>query len=320
MKKLLLITLLLIVGCSKEPINYETTLIERDGVFYTNDTNEPYSGPVFSLYDDGKKKEEGTYKDGKEDGLWSYWYENGKKEQEGTFKDGEKDGKWTYRYPPVEIYGHPDELVITKEEGTYKDGEKDGKWTFWNYKGEKKGEGTFKDGKKDGLWSYSYDDEQKILDVTFKDGVENGLWTQWYHNGKKRYEGNIKGEEGFRTEWYENGQKKSEEKNVKIFPNYPFSLPPSLKFKRLSVIRSYSNRTIDRLYTKWYENGQKKEDWDINDGDGKVTYWFDNGQKSSEDTYKDGENISSKCWDEDGNECECGPLKSLRKSLTVPNR
>ena len=76
MKKLLLITLLLIVGCSKEPINYETTLIERDGVFYTNDTNEPYSGPVFSLYDDGKKKEEGTFKDGKGnyiDGLEGFW-------------------------------------------------------------------------------------------------------------------------------------------------------------------------------------------------------------------------------------------------------
>ena len=37
MRKLLLITLplLLIVGCSKKPINYETTLIERDGL-YTN--------------------------------------------------------------------------------------------------------------------------------------------------------------------------------------------------------------------------------------------------------------------------------------------
>ena len=33
--------------------------------------------------------------------------------------------------------------------------------------------------------------------------------------------------------------------------------------------------------------------------------WYENGQKSSEVTYKDGEEISSKCWDEDGNECEC---------------
>ena len=37
----------------------------------------------------GIKKEEGTYKDGKKDGLWTYWYENGRKRSEGTFKDGE---------------------------------------------------------------------------------------------------------------------------------------------------------------------------------------------------------------------------------------
>ena len=32
---------------------------------------------------------EGTYKEGKKDGLWTYWYENGQKMEEETFKDGE---------------------------------------------------------------------------------------------------------------------------------------------------------------------------------------------------------------------------------------
>ena len=65
MRKLLLITLplLLIVGCSKEPINYENTLIKRDGL-YTN------------WYENGQKSFEGTYKDGE---LISkkYWNEDG---------------------------------------------------------------------------------------------------------------------------------------------------------------------------------------------------------------------------------------------------
>ena len=59
MKRLLLIVLpiFLIVGCSSpEPINYETTLVERDDVYYTKDTNKPYSGPVFSLYKNGNKE------------------------------------------------------------------------------------------------------------------------------------------------------------------------------------------------------------------------------------------------------------------------
>ena len=95
MKRLLLIVLplLLIVGCSSpEPINYEETLNKRDGVFYTKDTNKPYSGQVFSLYKDGKNKGEGSLKDGEKDGLWTYWYESGQKESERTYKDGEKDG------------------------------------------------------------------------------------------------------------------------------------------------------------------------------------------------------------------------------------
>ena len=40
--------------------------------------------------------------------------------------------------------------------------------------------------------------------------------------------------------------------------------------------------------------------------DGLWTLWYENGQKQWEGTYKDGEGISSKCWDEEGNECECG--------------
>ena len=116
MKRLLLIVLplLLIVGCSSpEPINYEETLNERDGVFYTKDTNEPYSGPVFSLYHDGQKEFEGTYKNGEFDGISTGWYENGQKEIEATFKDGKEDGLWT----------------------------------SWYENGQKKGEGIFKDGK-----------------------------------------------------------------------------------------------------------------------------------------------------------------------------
>ena len=92
MKKILLIILplLLIVGCSKEPINFETTLVKRNGVFYTKDTNKPYSGPVFSLFNNGRKKREIILEDGKmiiyKDLLW---YENGQKWLEETYKDGE---------------------------------------------------------------------------------------------------------------------------------------------------------------------------------------------------------------------------------------
>ena len=63
----------------------------------------------------------------------------------------------------------------------------------------------------------------------------------------------------------------------------------------------------DGLETVWYENGQMSFKGTFKDGkkDGLVTWWYENGQKRDERNYKDGELISQKCWDEDGNDCEC---------------
>ena len=185
--KLLFITsLLLTVGCSQEPINIET-LVERDGVFYTKDTNEPYSGSVFSLdkngrnklesiledgkmisyknlewWDDGQKRYEVIWKDGKKDGLSTFWYENGQKRYEKTYKDGLQDGLETWWY----------ENGQKRSEGTYKDGKLDGLWTGWYENGQKRSEGTYKDGKLDGLFTLWYENGQKETEVTYEDGEE----------------------------------------------------------------------------------------------------------------------------------------------------
>jgi antitoxin component YwqK of YwqJK toxin-antitoxin module len=241
MKKILLIALLLIVGCSKEPINYETTLIERDGVFYTKDTNNPYSGDVFSLDEHGQTKEELTFKDGKVwDGKWTDWYENGQKEFEWTYKDGKVNGLMTN----------------------------------WYENGQKKEEGYFILNKKDGIWAEWYENGQKEFEWTYKDGKVNGLMTNWYENGQKYKEFSWKdGIEIGRTEWhyYKNGQKYQESTyGLFLFGNGEF---PST--------------------------------------DGETTLWYKNGQKMSEWTSKGWKRIPSKCWDEDGNECECH--ENLRK-------
>ncbi len=56
---------------------------------YQQDSQNPYSGEVFDLYNNGNKKLEGSYKNGKENRKWTVWYENGQKASEGTNKDGE---------------------------------------------------------------------------------------------------------------------------------------------------------------------------------------------------------------------------------------
>ena len=48
----------------------------------------PKDGPHVEYYENGKKKLEIHYKNGKLDGLWTWWDENGNKTLEVQLKDG----------------------------------------------------------------------------------------------------------------------------------------------------------------------------------------------------------------------------------------
>ena len=144
-KRLLFIALLVVFGCAK-PINDET-LIDKDGLKYHPDTNELYSGKVFKNRMGGKKEFEGSYKDGKKDGLWTDYHENGQKKSEGNHKDGKLDGLWTNWYENEQksseiTYKNGKQYIIR----TYKDGKREGLWTWWYANGQKFYEDIYKDG------------------------------------------------------------------------------------------------------------------------------------------------------------------------------
>ena len=163
--------LLLIVGCAK-PINDET-LIDKDGLKYHPDINEMYSGKVFKNRMGGKKEFEGSYKDGKKDGLYTYWHEDVLM-YEGTYKDGKEDGLWTKWY----VNGQKN------WEGTYKEGQTiDGLWTRWYENGQKNYEGTSKNGKREGLWTDYYENGQKMTVRTYNDGKLMNSEKCWDKNG-----------------------------------------------------------------------------------------------------------------------------------------
>ena len=68
-------------------------LIERDGLMYEGDSETPFTGVVVAKYVNGQKSSEGTYKDGKREGLQTVWYPHGQKWVEATFKDGKEVSK-----------------------------------------------------------------------------------------------------------------------------------------------------------------------------------------------------------------------------------
>ena len=83
----------------------------------TDPDGNPFTGVCVDYYDyeDEQKEYETRYKDGKENGLCTWWYENGQKGYEIRYKDGELNGLYTYWYENGQI----------ECEGFFKDGEAD---------------------------------------------------------------------------------------------------------------------------------------------------------------------------------------------------
>ena len=109
-------------GTQKEPLNYQI-LVQRDSIFYLNNSNDIFTGPVFNIID---KKSEGYIKDGKRHGLFRFYHKNGQLEGEVTFKYGKKNGVSKYY----------DENGQLRAEQPWKDGKEDGLWKDYDENGQ----------------------------------------------------------------------------------------------------------------------------------------------------------------------------------------
>lgn len=69
-----------------------------EGILYKMNSEDPFSGIVYNTYPDGIREYEGEYKDGKPNGLLTYWYNNGNIMREGRLEDGMPVRRWiTYK-------------------------------------------------------------------------------------------------------------------------------------------------------------------------------------------------------------------------------
>ncbi len=64
-------------------------LIDRGGLKYAPNDDEPYKGKVFDFYENGQKKLDGNYRKGLMNGKWTYYHENGQIHGQGRFIDGD---------------------------------------------------------------------------------------------------------------------------------------------------------------------------------------------------------------------------------------
>ena len=243
MKRLLTVTILLFASLlysqSKFDIN---NLIDRGGLKYAPNDDEPYTGKVFDFYENGEKELDGNYRKGLMNGKWMYYHENGQIHGQGRFIDGDGSN-------PSESSGIPFNG-------------RSGRWSFWYKNGQKSSEDNYKDGKRDGKYTTWYENGQKSGEGTYKNGILIGKYEWWFEDGTKEWEyyynyDGTRDSTKSTTRWYESGQK--------WYNGY---------------IKTINDTTSEwnGLYTRWHENGQKEAEETFKDGIRiESTYWDEEG-------------------------------------------
>ncbi len=113
----------LLISCSET--NSVSSLENRNGLIYETNSVTPFTGKYITYFNNGLKKSETSYTDGKENGLVTWWYENGQKKLEENYKFGKKTGLRT------EWYENGRKL----SEQNYKYDKRDGLMITWNKNG-----------------------------------------------------------------------------------------------------------------------------------------------------------------------------------------
>jgi antitoxin component YwqK of YwqJK toxin-antitoxin module len=201
---------------SKEDNEFISSLAKPEGVFlketerrddgftYLKGSDTPYTGKIFINYENGQKRAEANYKDGKKDGLYVQWHQNGTKAAEVNHKDGKREGL------TIGWYKNGQKMA----EGNFKDGKLvEASEKRWNEKGEPvaevkpeepvpevkpelerregitylKGSDTPYTGTQIGYWK-----GEKASETNYKDGNQDGLHVMWHENGQKMFEANWK--------------------------------------------------------------------------------------------------------------------------------
>ena len=72
------------------------TVLEREGVYFLGDVENPFSGFTEKRHENGKLAFWASYADGQPDGKQYFWNDNGQMLQEANFSDGKLDGTQTF--------------------------------------------------------------------------------------------------------------------------------------------------------------------------------------------------------------------------------
>lgn len=163
----ILLLSVLIISCTDKEIDFKN-LVERNGVMFEVNTDDPYNGKTFELYENQQFKFKGTYDEGLKNGTWEQFLENGQLVKLENYDSGKLDG----------LYQEYNDKNILLLSATYMDSLLDGDYKKYDINGKLKEEGLYKKGLKENEWNYYYD-EKLSKNSNYKNGKLEGLETQY---------------------------------------------------------------------------------------------------------------------------------------------
>lgn len=159
----------------------KTIRYEREVARYSDDHYEA-DGFYREYYPNGQKFLEGQYKNGHQEGTWTYYHDNGTVQRTVTYSNGQPDGSWEV---------HNAEGAVVAKRG-FKKGKRDGTWLVYDESGKQPlRQEVYADGKASGDWKVWFPNGQLKTEITVEDGVRNGPYVEWTEDGNKRYEFNF---------------------------------------------------------------------------------------------------------------------------------
>ncbi|MAJ91648.1 MAG: hypothetical protein CMF40_05610 [Legionellales bacterium] len=118
----LLVLMLLSINVQAKEVNL---LLENHGRMYEPGVEEPYTGKYILYHENGNKRYEGTFLNGKMEGKQIKWHENGQVSYEANFKYGKQEGPYIFWY----------ENGQKSYEANYKKGKENGIVKSWDREG-----------------------------------------------------------------------------------------------------------------------------------------------------------------------------------------
>ena len=310
---ILLVLLVLMIGCA-EPLSVDSLII-KDGIFYSSESLEPYSGKAYQLLstDDvnASIRVEGKYLNGLRHGSWTAYFVSGQLAECTNYRKGILHGKYLQRFSTGSL----------GTKGIYQNGLMHGVWEYFFETGEKWVEGEFING--DGT------DSSAVSGIP-RNG-RNGSWEVWFKSGRLEQKtswtsGRLNGVSEI---WHENGQ--LAEQNVytdgvlgggdfiRYYDNSQINIQGTLIDTACFKVKEWypngqiqsQGTLIDALYqgewTYWYAGGKtggnlKSRGSFLNDKqNGAWEYWFPTGQMESQGAWIDGlEHGEWTYWHENG--------------------